>query len=291
MGLFGIAEIVVNLERHLTRSGGTIKVGSLWPTREEIRRAIPAVLRGTTLGSVLGVLPGGGPTLGAFSAYTLEKKISEDAGNIRQGCGRGRGLAGGGQQRRGADLVHPHADLGHPVQRGDGFDVGAMIIQGIQPGPEVMTKKPDLFWGMIASMWVGNAMLVIINLPMIGIWVKLLTVPLPLPRPGDPAVLLHRRLQPAEQYVPRADGRDLRGAGLHLRAPGFARCAVPAGTGAGSADGGVLPARHAAIAWRSDGVRRAANQPRPLITTALLLILMALPSIKKARQEAFQEEG
>ena len=106
MGLFGIAEIVVNLERHLTRSGGTIKVGSLWPTREEVRRAWPAVLRGTLLGSTLGVLPGGGPTLGAFSAYTLEKKISKTPEQLRQGCGRGRGRARSGQQRRGADLVH-----------------------------------------------------------------------------------------------------------------------------------------------------------------------------------------
>src|SRR5829696_3228253 len=187
MGLFGIAEIVVNLERHLTRTGGTIKVGSLWPTREEMRRAIPAVLRGTTLGSILGVLPGGGPTLGAFSAYTLEKKISKTPGEFGKGAVEGVASPEAANNAAAQTSFIPMLTLGIPSNAVMALMVGAMIIQGIQPGPEVMTKKPDLFWGMIASMWIGNLMLVIINLPMIGMWVKLLTVPY---RFLAPAILL-----------------------------------------------------------------------------------------------------
>ena len=203
MGLFGIAEIVVNLERHLARSGGAIKVGSLWPTREEMRRAWPAVLRGTLLGSVLGVLPGGGPTLGAFSAYTLEKKISKTPERFGKGAVEGVASPEAANNAAAQTSFIPMLTLGIPSNAVMALMVGAMIIQGIQPGPEVMTKKPDLFWGMIASMWIGNLMLVVINLPMIGMWVKLLDGALPLPRPGDPAVLLHRRLQPAELDLPR----------------------------------------------------------------------------------------
>ena len=262
MGLFGIAEIVVNLERQMERTGA-IKVGSLWPTREEIRRAIPAVLRGTALGSILGVLPGGGPTLGAFSAYTLEKKISKHPEEFGKGAVEGVAAPEAANNAAAQTSFIPMLTLGIPSNAVMALMVGAMIIQGIQPGPEVMTKKPDLFWGMIASMWIGNLMLVIINLPMIGMWVKLLTRALPLPRPGDPAVLLHRRLQPAEQHLPRPAGRDVRRAGLHLRAAGLRGRTLPARPGAGPADGGILPARHAAVARRSDGVPAAADQPRP----------------------------
>ena len=187
MGLFGIAEIVVNLERHLTRSGGTIKVGSLWPTREEVRRAWPAALRGTLLGATLGVLPGGGPTLGAFSAYTLEKKISKTPERFGKGAVEGVASPEAANNAAAQTSFIPMLTLGIPSNAVMALMVGAMIIQGIQPGPEVMTKKPDLFWGMIASMWIGNLMLVVINLPMIGIWVKLLTVPY---RFLAPAILL-----------------------------------------------------------------------------------------------------
>ena len=176
MGLFGIAEIVVNFERRLERSG-VIRVGSLWPTRQETRRACPAIVRGTLLGSILGVLPGGGATLGAFAAYTLEKKISRYPDEF--GKGAIEGVAGPESANNAAAQTSfiPMFTLGIPSNAVMALMVGAMIIQGIQPGPEVMTRRPDLFWGMIASMWIGNLMLVIINLPLIGIWVKLLTVP------------------------------------------------------------------------------------------------------------------
>jgi putative tricarboxylic transport membrane protein len=176
MGLFGIAEIVVNLERRMERTGA-IKVTSLWPTREEIRRSIPAVLRGTALGSILGVLPGGGPTLGAFSAYTLEKKLSKHPEEFGKGAVEGVASPESANNAAAQTSFIPMLTLGIPSNAVMALMVGAMIIQGIQPGPEVMTKKPDLFWGMIASMWIGNLMLVIINLPLIGIWVSLLKVP------------------------------------------------------------------------------------------------------------------
>jgi len=176
MGLFGIAEIVINLERKMSRSGA-IKVTSLWPTREEFRRAWPAVIRGTALGAVLGVLPGGGPTLGAFSSYTLEKKISKTPERFGKGAVEGVAAPESANNAAAQTSFIPMLTLGIPSNAVMALMVGAMIIQGIQPGPEVMTKKPDLFWGMIASMWIGNLMLVVINLPLVGVWVRLLRVP------------------------------------------------------------------------------------------------------------------
>src|SRR6187397_2267906 len=176
MGLFGIAEIVVNLERHLTRSGA-IKVTSLWPTREEARRAWPAILRGTAIGSILGVLPGGGPTLGAFSAYTLEKRISRTPEIFGKGAVEGVAAPESANNAASQTSFIPLLTLGIPPNAVMALMVGAMTIHGIVPGPQVMTKSPDLFWGMIASMWVGNLMLIIINLPLVGIWVRLLRVP------------------------------------------------------------------------------------------------------------------
>ncbi len=291
MGLFGIAEIVVNLERHLTRSGGTIKVGSLWPTREEVRRAWPAALRGTLLGATLGVLPGGGPTLGAFSSYTLEKKISKNPEKFGKGAVEGVASPEAANNAAAQTSFIPMLTLGIPSNAVMALMVGAMIIQGIQPGPEVMTKKPDLFWGMIASMWIGNLMLVVINLPMIGIWVKLLTVP-------------YRFLAPAILLFCCIGAYSLQNSTFHVLMVAifgvlgyvFVRLGCE---GAPFLLGLVLGPqmeeyfRRAMLLSRGDPM---VFIERPislglLITTALLLILMALPSIKKARQEAFQEEG
>jgi putative tricarboxylic transport membrane protein len=291
MGLFGIAEIVVNLERHLARTSGTIKVGSLWPTREEIRRAIPAVLRGTALGSALGVLPGGGPTLGAFSSYTLEKKISKTPEIFGKGAVEGVAAPEAANNAAAQTSFIPMLTLGIPSNAVMALMVGAMIIQGIQPGPEVMTKKPDLFWGMIVSMWIGNLMLVVINLPMIGMWVKLLTVP-------------YRFLAPAILLFCCIGAYSLQNSTFHVMQVAmfgvlgyiFSRLGCE---GAPFLLGLVLGPqmeeyfRRAMLLSRGDPM---VFIERPislglLITTALLLILMALPSIKKARQEAFQEEG
>ena len=157
----------------------TAKVTGLMPTGEDFKRMIPAVLRGTALGSALGILPGGGALLAAFAAYTIEKKTKLQPGRsaVRQGQHPRRGGARVGQQRRLADLLHPAADAGHSAQRRDGADGGRHDHPQHPAGPQVMTSNPQLFWGLIASMWIGNLMLIILNLPLIGMWIKLLTVP------------------------------------------------------------------------------------------------------------------
>ena len=178
MGVFGFGEIVANLGRPAEhREVFTKDVKGLWPTRKDFQQAWPAVLRGTSLGSILGVLPGGGALLSSFAAYTLEKKIAGPDG--RFGKGDIRGVAGPeSANNAGAQTSFiPMLTLGIPPNAVMALMVGAMTIKGIQPGPQVMTSNPQLFWGLIASMWIGNAMLVILNLPLIGIWIKLLTVP------------------------------------------------------------------------------------------------------------------
>ncbi|QVQ24462.1 tripartite tricarboxylate transporter permease [Achromobacter deleyi] len=177
MGVFGLSEIMGNLELKENRVEITDKVGSLYPSRQEFREAAPAILRGTALGSALGILPGGGSVLSAFASYTLEKKLSKEP--QRFGKGHPAGLAGPeSANNAGAQTSFiPLLTLGIPGNAVMALMVGAMTIHNIQPGPQVMTSHPELFWGLIASMWIGNLMLVILNLPLIGIWVKLLRVP------------------------------------------------------------------------------------------------------------------
>jgi TctA family transporter len=179
MGVFGFGEIIANLgtpSEH--REVFTKAVKGLWPTRQDFKDAYPAVLRGTALGSILGVLPGGGALLSSFASYTLEKKMARNP-RVPFGKGAIQGVAGPeSANNAGAQTSFiPMLTLGIPPNAVMALMVGAMTIKGIQPGPQVMTSNPQLFWGLIASMWVGNAMLVILNLPLIGIWIKLLTVP------------------------------------------------------------------------------------------------------------------
>ncbi len=177
MGMFGIAEIILNLERPESRSVLTNKVDSLWLTREEAIRSIAPVLRGTAIGSTLGILPGGGAALAAFGSYMLESKVSKYRHEF--GTGAIEGVAGPEAANNAAAQTSfiPLLTLGIPANAVMALMVGALIIQGIQPGPRMVEAQPDLFWGLIASMWVGNLMLLVINLPMIGMWVKLLEVP------------------------------------------------------------------------------------------------------------------
>jgi putative tricarboxylic transport membrane protein len=177
MGMFGVAEIIANLEQGDKREVFTSKVGRLMPTKEDFKRAIPAVLRGTALGSFLGILPGGGALLASFGAYTVEKKVSKHPEQF--GKGAIEGVAGPeAANNAGAQTSFiPMLTLGIPGNAVMALMIGALMIQGIAPGPQVMNEKPQLFWGLIASMWVGNAFLVILNLPLIGMWIKLLTVP------------------------------------------------------------------------------------------------------------------
>jgi putative tricarboxylic transport membrane protein len=178
MGLFGFGEIIANLGRPSEqRQVFTKSVKGLMPTRQDFKDMMPAILRGTALGSVLGVLPGGGATLSSFAAYTLEKKLSSTP--ERFGSGVIQGVAGPeSANNAGAQTSFiPMLTLGIPSNAVMALMVGAMTIKGIQPGPQVMTSNPELFWGLIASMWIGNLMLVVLNLPLIGIWIRLLTVP------------------------------------------------------------------------------------------------------------------
>jgi TctA family transporter len=177
MGMFGIAEIILNLERPESRSVLTHKVGSLFLTREETIRSIAPVLRGTLIGSTLGILPGGGAALSAFGSYMMERKVSRYKHEF--GSGAIEGVAGPEAANNAAAQTSfiPLLTLGIPSNAVMALMVGALIIQGIQPGPRMVEAQPDLFWGLICSMWVGNLMLLVINLPLIGMWVKLLEVP------------------------------------------------------------------------------------------------------------------
>ena len=180
MGIFGFGEIIVNLSRPAEhREVFTKDVKGLWPTKQDLKDSFPAIVRGTALGSILGVLPGGGALLSSFAAYTLEKKMRMRPGEVPFGQGNIRGVAGPeSANNAGAQTSFiPMLTLGIPPNAVMALMVGAMTIKGIQPGPQVMTSNPELFWGLIASMWIGNLMLVILNLPLIGIWIKLLTVP------------------------------------------------------------------------------------------------------------------
>ncbi len=178
MGVFGFGEIIRNLDAgEEEREVFVKKVTGLMPTWQDIKDAFPAVCRGTVLGSFLGILPGGGPVLGAFSAYTLEKKLSKTPERFGKGAIEGVAAPEAANNAAAQTSFIPLLTLGIPSNPVMALMIGAMIIHGIQPGPQIMTAKPDLFWGMIASMWVGNFLLVVLNLPMIGVWVKLLTVP------------------------------------------------------------------------------------------------------------------
>jgi TctA family transporter len=177
MGMFGICEIIANLEQKEQREVFTKSVGRLMPTKEDFRRMVAPVLRGTALGSALGILPGGGALLASFGAYTLEKKISKYSHEFGKGAIEGVAAPESANNAGAQTSFIPLLTLGIPSNAVMALMIGAMMIQGIAPGPQVMTERPQLFWGMIASMWVGNLMLVILNLPLIGIWIKLLTVP------------------------------------------------------------------------------------------------------------------
>ncbi|WP_442595480.1 tripartite tricarboxylate transporter permease [Parapusillimonas sp. JC17] len=177
MGVFGFAEIMNNLQQRENRVDITDKVGTLYPNRKEFGEAYPAVLRGTALGSALGILPGGGAVLSSFASYTLEKKLSREP--ERFGHGHPAGVAGPESANNAAAQTSfiPLLTLGIPGNAVMALMVGAMTIHNIQPGPQVMTSHPELFWGLIVSMWIGNLMLLILNLPLIGLWIKLLKVP------------------------------------------------------------------------------------------------------------------
>ncbi len=187
MGLFGIGEIIVTLERRQNDEGIVIPHGRVWPSREDVRQSWKPVLRGTALGSLLGLLPGGGAALASFAAYALEKKLARDPSRFGNGAIEGVAAPESANNAAAQTSFIPLLTLGLPSNAVMALMVGAMMIHGITPGPQIMTTRPDLFWGMIASMWIGNLMLVLLNMPMIGLWVRLLRIPY---RLLYPAILL-----------------------------------------------------------------------------------------------------
>jgi putative tricarboxylic transport membrane protein len=291
MGVFGFGEIISNLGRPAEhREVFTKDVHGLWPTKQDFREAAPAILRGTALGSILGVLPGGGALLAAFAAYTLEKKMAGSSG--RFGKGDIRGVAGPeSANNAGAQTSFiPMLTLGIPPNAVMALMVGAMTIKGIQPGPQVMTSNPELFWGLIASMWVGNAMLVILNLPLIGIWIKLLTVPY---RLLYPAILSFCCIG---LYTLNNNNFDVYMAVLFglVGYLFFKLHCEPAPLLLGFILGPMMEEnlRRALLLSRGDWTTFAT---RPLsagllLAAAAMVVIVMLPSIKKRREEAFTEE-
>ncbi|WP_420225110.1 tripartite tricarboxylate transporter permease [Pigmentiphaga litoralis] len=177
MGLFGIAEVAANLAHPEHRTLRVDKVGRILPTRHELAMSVGAILRGTSLGSVLGVLPGGGALLASFSAYSLEKKVARTPTHFGDGDIRGVAAPESANNAGAQTSFIPLLTLGIPGGPVMAVILGALMVQGITPGPQVMTERPELFWGLTASMWVGNLMLVVLNLPLIGLWIRLLKVP------------------------------------------------------------------------------------------------------------------
>ncbi|MBS7543283.1 tripartite tricarboxylate transporter permease [Ancylobacter oerskovii] len=178
IGLFGLSEIIVTLA-HGSQDRSVLggRISHLWPSREDFRRGFPAVLRGTGIGSFLGVLPGGGATLSSFAAYMFEKKLSRQPERFGHGAIEGVAAPEAANNAGAQTSFIPMLTLGIPGNATMALIIGALTIHGIQPGPMVMTENPQLFWGIVASMWIGNLMLVVINLPLIGLWVSLLRIP------------------------------------------------------------------------------------------------------------------
>ena len=177
MGMFGIAEVVRNLENEEDRSVMISKITNLMPSREDWKRMIGPIIRGTAIGSFLGILPGSGSILGSFAAYAIEKKVSKNSAEFGQGAIEGVAAPESANNAGAQTSFIPMLTLGIPSNPVMALMIGAMIIQGIQPGPSVITEQPALFWGIIVSMWIGNLFLVVLNLPMVGMWVKLVSVP------------------------------------------------------------------------------------------------------------------
>jgi len=290
MGLFGFAEIIVNLESTEKREIVSKKVKGFLLSWDQIKKAAPAILRGTGIGSVLGILPGGGAMLSSFAAYAVEKKISKTPHEF--GRGAIQGVAGPeSANNAGAQTSFiPLLTLGIPENAVMAMMVGAMTIHNIQPGPQVITSNPGLFWGLIASMWIGNAMLVILNLPLIGIWIRLLRVPY---RLLYPAILLFCSI--GVYTVNNTSWDVMMTAVFGLIGVLFYKLEMePAPLLLGFVLGPMMEEnlRRALLLSRGDPT---VFLTRPislglLIAAVLLVLLIALPNVKKKREEAFQEE-
>jgi TctA family transporter len=289
VGVFGIAEILRNLEGDQDRTVLGTKLAGLFPSREDLRKIVGPVLRGTGIGSLLGILPGGGAVLAAFASYTVEKRMSKTPEEF--GHGAIEGVAGPeSANNAGAQTSFiPLLTLGIPANPVMALMVGAMIIQGIVPGPNVASEQPALFWGVIASMWIGNLMLVVLNLPLIGLWVRLLKVPYHI---LFPIIMAFCSIG---VYSVNSNVYDLYAVAF-FGLMGYVliklRC-EPAPLLLGFVLGPMLEEnlRRAMILGRGDAT---VFLTRPisltlLVLTVLVLVVVLLPSIRKKRDEVFVE--
>jgi putative tricarboxylic transport membrane protein len=289
MGIFGIAEILRNLDHTESRDVVRQAIGRLLPNRDDFKQAYKPVLRGTLIGATLGILPGNGAVLGPFAAYTVEKKLAKDP--RRFGRGAIEGVAGPeSANNAGAQTSFiPLLTLGIPPNAVMALMVGAMTIHGIVPGPQVMTRNPDLFWGMIASMWVGNLMLLIINLPLVGMWVRLLKVPY---RLMFPAILMFCCIG---IYSINSLPTDVMFIGLFgfvgymLMKFGFEPAPMLLGFVLGKLMEENL--RRALIISRGDMMTFLTHPVSAglLVVALLVLVLALLPTIRRGRDEVFTE--
>ncbi|RZL94877.1 MAG: tripartite tricarboxylate transporter permease [Variovorax sp.] len=289
MGLFGLCEILRNLEDDATRSVVVQRVGGLMLTREEFSRAAMPALRGTLLGSVLGVLPGGGAILASFAAYSLEKRISRHPQTFGKGAIEGVASPEAANNAAAQTSFIPMLTLGIPASPVMALMIGAMVVQGITPGPTVMLQKPELFWGLITSMWIGNAMLLVLNLPLVGIWVRLLTVPYHLLYPAIVGFccigVLSISNNPFQVYTLMAFGVG----GYFLMRLGF----EPAPLLLGFVIGPMLEENFRRSMVLSGGdplifVERPFTAAM-LAVAAAALVVAGLPAIRRKRQETFTE--
>jgi len=290
MGMFGTAEIIGNLELRDKREVFTKKITNLFPTKDDFKRAWAPVLRGTALGSALGILPGGGALLASFGAYSLEKKVSKTP--ERFGKGAIEGVAGPeSANNAGAQTSFiPMLTLGIPGNAVMALMIGALMIQGIAPGPQVMNEKPELFWGLIASMWLGNLMLVVLNLPLIGMWVKLLTVPY---RYLYPSILVFMAIGVFSLSNNPFDVLIMAIFGVLGVVCVKLEC-EPAPMILGFILGPLMEEnlRRAMLLSRGDPTVFVTKPISAtfIIASVILLVLVALPAIRKKREEAFVEQ-
>ncbi|MDH4172357.1 MAG: tripartite tricarboxylate transporter permease [Betaproteobacteria bacterium] len=293
MGMFGVTEIVANLEQRSKREVFVGKVTHLFPTKEDLKRSWAPILRGTALGSFLGILPGGGALLSSFASYTVEKKVSKHPEQF--GKGAIEGVAGPeSANNAGAQTSFiPMLTLGIPGNAVMALMIGALMIQGIAPGPQVMTDKPELFWGLIASMWLGNAMLVVLNLPLIGIWIKLLQVPY---RFLFPAILIFMNVGVFSLSNNPWDCLIMSVFGVFGYICVKLEC-EPAPMILGFILGPLMEEnlRRAMLLSRGDPTVffDPVNKPISfsfLLAALALLVIIALPNIRKKREEVFVEE-
>ena len=293
MGVFGYGEIIANLSHPSEkREVFTGKVEHIYPSKEDWKLMTPAILRGTLIGSALGILPGGGAMLSAFASYTIEKKTKLKPGEVPFGKGNIRGVAAPESANNAGSQTSfiPLLTLGIPPNAVMALMVGAMTIHNIQPGPQVMTSNPELFWGLIVSMWIGNLMLIILNLPLIGLWIKLLTVPY---RWLFPAIVLFCAIG---VYSTNNNTWDVWMVGwFGIIGYVFIKLGMePAPLLLGFILGPMMEEnlRRALLLSRGDW---SVLVTRPLSATLLamaaaLLIIVLMPAVKKSREEAFVED-